>query len=89
MPVEQGEGRQRVGRPAWGRVAPGVSRATTFELFFGPVCVFTPTQITEYTAHEHTAAGVLRGMLPALAWFSWSACAHDHRQRDRSRRIRL
>ncbi|MFF8195075.1 low temperature requirement protein A [Streptomyces bobili] len=49
---------------------------TTFELFFDLVYVFALTQVTEYMAHAHTAAGVLQGMLLlALLWWSWSAYA--------------
>ncbi|WP_307037704.1 low temperature requirement protein A [Streptomyces canus] len=52
------------------------SRVTTFELFSDLVYVFTLTQITEYMAHEHTATGVLHGvLLLALVWFSWSGYA--------------
>jgi low temperature requirement protein LtrA len=55
---------------------PGTGRVTTFELFFDLVYVFTLTQVTAYMAHEHTAVGMLQGLLLlALVWFSWSAYA--------------
>ncbi|WP_212987972.1 low temperature requirement protein A [Actinoplanes auranticolor] len=48
-------------------------RATPFELFFDLVYVFATTQITAYLAHEHTAYGVVQGMLVlALLWGTWS-----------------
>jgi low temperature requirement protein LtrA len=48
-------------------------RATPFELFFDLVYVFATTQITAYLAHEHTAYGVLQGLLVlALLWGTWS-----------------
>ncbi|GIF46232.1 low temperature requirement protein LtrA [Asanoa ferruginea] len=48
-------------------------RATPFELFFDLVYVFAVTQITGYMAHEHTATGVLQGLLTlALLWGTWS-----------------
>jgi low temperature requirement protein LtrA len=51
-------------------------RATTFELFFDLVYVFAMTQVTGYMAHEHTAYGVLQGLLLlALLWWTWSAYA--------------
>jgi low temperature requirement protein LtrA len=51
-------------------------RVTTFELFFDLVYVFTLTQVTAFMAHEHTATGVLHGvLLLALIWISWSAYA--------------
>jgi low temperature requirement protein LtrA len=47
--------------------------ATTFELFFDLVYVFAVTQVSGYMAHEHTAHGVLQGMLLlALLWWTWS-----------------
>ena len=48
-------------------------RATPFELFFDLVYVFATTQITGYLAHEHTAYGMLQGLLMlALLWGTWS-----------------
>jgi len=48
-------------------------RATPFELFFDLVYVFAITQITGYMAHEHSALGVLQGLLMlALLWGTWS-----------------
>ena len=48
--------------------------ATTFELFFDLVYVFAATQVTGYMAHEHSAHGVLQGLLMlALLWWTWSA----------------
>ena len=38
-------------------------RATPFELFFDLVYVFAMTQVTGYMAHEHSAHGVLQGLL--------------------------
>lgn len=47
---------------------------TTFELFFDLVYVFAVTQITGYMAHEHSANGVLQGLLLlALLWWTWAA----------------
>ena len=72
--VEQGQAQRR------GRVLGGVRptgedhRATTFELFFDLVYVFAVTQITGYMAHEHSAHGVLQGLLLlTLLWWTWSA----------------
>ncbi|MFJ7072232.1 low temperature requirement protein A [Streptomyces sp. NPDC098781] len=49
---------------------------TTFELFFDLVYVFALTRVTAYMAHEHSAMGVVQGMLLlALLWWSWSAYA--------------
>jgi low temperature requirement protein LtrA len=63
-----------------GRVLGGVRptsedhRATTFELFFDLVYVFAATQVTGYMAHEHSAHGVLQGLLLlALLWWTWGA----------------
>jgi low temperature requirement protein LtrA len=48
-------------------------RATPFELFFDLVYVFAMTQVTGYMAHEHTAYGVLQGLLLlTLLWWTWS-----------------
>ncbi|GAA0390113.1 hypothetical protein Acor_46730 [Acrocarpospora corrugata] len=48
-------------------------RATPFELFFDLVYVFAVTQVTGYMANEHSAHGVLRGLLMlALLWGTWS-----------------
>jgi low temperature requirement protein LtrA len=51
-------------------------RVTTFELFFDLVYVFAVTQVVGYMAHEHSAHGVLQGLLLlALLWWTWSAYA--------------
>ncbi len=50
-------------------------RVTTFELFFDLVYVFAMTQVTGYMAHEHTALGVLQGLLLLALWWTWSAYA--------------
>jgi low temperature requirement protein LtrA len=48
-------------------------RATPFELFFDLVYVFTMTQVTGYMAAEHSAHGVLQGLLLlTLLWWTWS-----------------
>ncbi|GIM90050.1 low temperature requirement protein A [Paractinoplanes toevensis] len=48
-------------------------RATPFELFFDLVFVFATTQITAFLAHEHSAYGVLQGLIMlALLWGTWS-----------------
>jgi low temperature requirement protein LtrA len=74
--VEQRQAQRR------GRVLGGVRptsedhRATTFELFFDLVYVFAATQVTGYMAAEHSAQGVLQGLLLlALLWWTWSAYA--------------
>jgi low temperature requirement protein LtrA len=74
--VEQRQAQRR------GRVLGGVrptgedDRVTTFELFFDLVYVFAATQVTGYMAQEHTAHGVLQGLLLlALLWWTWSAYA--------------
>ncbi|MEV4619428.1 low temperature requirement protein A [Asanoa sp. NPDC049573] len=47
--------------------------AGPFELFFDLVYVFAVIRITAYMAHEHTAIGVVRGLLTlALLWGTWS-----------------
>ena len=49
-------------------------RVTTLELFFDLVYVFAVTQVTGYMAAEHSAHGVLQGMLIlALLWGTWSS----------------
>jgi low temperature requirement protein LtrA len=65
-----------------GRVLGGVRstsedhRATPFELFFDLVYVFAMTQVTGYMAHEHSAQGVLQGLLLlTLLWWTWSGYA--------------
>ena len=65
-----------------GRVLRGVRptsedhRATTFELFFDLVYVFAITQVTGYIADEHSAYGVLQGLLLlTLLWGTWSSYA--------------
>ncbi|MEV6041420.1 low temperature requirement protein A [Nonomuraea sp. NPDC052116] len=48
-------------------------RATPFELFFDLVYVFAVTQITGHMEREHSAGGVLQGLLTlALLWGTWS-----------------
>ncbi|MEU0484774.1 low temperature requirement protein A [Streptosporangium sp. NPDC006013] len=48
-------------------------RATPFELFFDLVYVFAITQLNGYMAQQHSAPGVLRGLLMlALLWGTWS-----------------
>ena len=61
-------------------------RATPFELFFDLVYVFATTQITGYLAHEHTAYGVLQGLIVlALLWGTWSGYTWlgNHSRADR------
>jgi low temperature requirement protein LtrA len=74
--VEQHQGQRR------GRILGGVRptsedhRATPFELFFDLVYVFAVTQVTGYMAEEHSAHGVLQGLLLlTLLWWTWSAYA--------------
>jgi low temperature requirement protein LtrA len=74
--AEQHQGQRR------GRLLGGVrptgedDRVTTFELFFDLVYVFAATQVTGYMAHEHSAHGVVQGLLLlALLWWTWSAYA--------------
>jgi low temperature requirement protein LtrA len=51
-------------------------RATTFELLFDLVYVFAATQVTGYMVHEHSAYGVVQGLLlVTLLWWTWSAYA--------------
>jgi low temperature requirement protein LtrA len=71
--VEQGQAHRR------GRVLGGVHstsedhRATPFELFFDLVYVFAVTQVTGYMAEQHSAHGVLQGLLLlTLLWWTWS-----------------
>lgn len=54
------------------RVSSESHRVTTFELFFDLVFVFAFTQVTRLMAHEHSALGVLQGMvILGLLWWSW------------------
>lgn len=47
-------------------------QVTTFELFFDLVYVFALTQVTHFMAEEHSAYGVLQGLLIlALLWWTW------------------
>lgn len=69
----------RAGTVPRGRLLGGVlptsegHRATTFELFFDLVYVFAITQVTAYMADEHSAHGVLQGLLLfTLLWWTWS-----------------
>ncbi|MEU9888935.1 low temperature requirement protein A [Sphaerisporangium sp. NPDC051011] len=69
----------RSGERGRGKRLPGVRttdenhRATPFELFFDLVYVFAITRITGSMAHEHSAHGVVRGLLMlALLWGTWS-----------------
>jgi low temperature requirement protein LtrA len=72
--VEQHQAQRRV--PGGVRPTSEGHRVTTFELFFDLVYVFAATQVTGYMAHEHTAHGVLQGLLLlALLWWTWSAYA--------------
>lgn len=49
-------------------------RVTTFELFFDLVFVFAFTQVTAFMAHEHSALGVLQGLvILMMLWWSWVA----------------
>ncbi len=49
-------------------------RVTTFELFFDLVFVFAFTQVTALMAKEHSAMGILQGLvLLMLLWWSWVA----------------
>jgi low temperature requirement protein LtrA len=71
--VEQRQAQRR------GRVLGGVRftsedhRTTPFELFFDLVYVFAMTQVTGYMAAEHSAGGVLQGLLLlTLLWWTWS-----------------
>jgi len=48
-------------------------RATTFERFFDLVYVFAVTQVTGDMAEEHSAHGLLQGLLLlTLLWWTWS-----------------
>jgi len=59
-----------------GRAVPVAQRVTTFELLFDLVYVFAFTRVTSYVVHEHSATGVLQGVvLLTLMWVSWSAFA--------------
>jgi len=71
--VEQRQPQQR-GRLLGGiRATSEGHRATPFELFFDLVYVFAVTQVTGYMDHEHTAHGVLQGLLLlTLLWWTWS-----------------
>jgi low temperature requirement protein LtrA len=72
--VEQHQAQRRV--PGGVRPTSEGHRVTTFELFFDLVYVSAATQVTGYMAHEHTAHGVLQGLLLlALLWWTWSAYA--------------
>jgi low temperature requirement protein LtrA len=71
--VEQRQAQRR------GRVLGGVRstsedhRATPLELLFDLVYVFAVTQVTGYMAEEHSAHGVLQGLLLlTLLWWTWS-----------------
>jgi low temperature requirement protein LtrA len=64
---------ERCGSPRGVRPAGEDHRATPFELFFDLVYVFATTQITGHMVHEHSAYGVLQGLLMlALLWGTWS-----------------
>lgn len=70
---------QRQAQPR-GRLLRGVlltgedHRPTTLELLFDLVYVFAITQITGYMASEHSAHGVLQGLLLlTLLWGTWSS----------------
>ncbi len=56
------------------RVSAENHRVTTFELFFDLVFVFAFTQVTVFMATQHSALGILQGLvLLALIWWSWVA----------------
>jgi low temperature requirement protein LtrA len=77
---------QRRGARALVHPADESHRATPFELFFDLVYVFATTQITGYLAHEHTAYGMLQGLLMlALLWGTWSGYTWlgNHSRADR------
>jgi low temperature requirement protein LtrA len=68
--------------PRRGRVLGGVRptsqdhRATPLELLFDLVYVFAVTQVTGYLAAEHSARGMLQGLLLlTLLWWTWSSYA--------------
>lgn len=45
---------------------------TTFELFFDLVYVFAFTQVSQLMAHQHSALGILQGLVVlALLWWTW------------------
>ena len=45
-----------------------------FELLFDLVYVFSATQVTAFIVHEHSAVGVLQGLLViGLMWWTWAA----------------
>ncbi len=49
-------------------------RVTTLELFFDLAFVFAFTQVSQLMAHEHSAIGVLQGIvILALLWWSWTS----------------
>jgi low temperature requirement protein LtrA len=53
--------------------APGPQPVTFVELFFDLVFVFAVTEVTALTAHDLTAAGVLRSILLFwLIWWAWT-----------------
>ena len=56
------------------RVSAETHRVTTFELFFDLVFVFAVTQVTVFMASQHSALGVLQGLvILTLIWWSWVA----------------
>lgn len=58
------------------RVSTESHRVTTFELFFDLVFVFAFTQTSRLMADEHSATGVLQGMvILGLLWWSWVSYA--------------
>jgi low temperature requirement protein LtrA len=71
--VEQRQA-QRRGRALGGvRSTSEDHRATPLELLFDLVYVFAVTQVTGYMAEEHSAHGVLQGLLLlTLLWWTWS-----------------
>jgi low temperature requirement protein LtrA len=74
---EQAPQPQRRGRALGGVLATSEDhRATPFELFFDLVYVFAVTQVTGYMAQEHSAQGVLQGLLLlTMLWWTWSSYA--------------
>lgn len=56
------------------RVSADTHRVTTFELFFDLVFVFAFTQVTVFMASQHSALGILQGLvILTLIWWSWVA----------------
>ncbi|MCK2212259.1 low temperature requirement protein A [Actinomadura sp. ATCC 31491] len=72
--ADQGDPRRRPRLAGTARPTGENHRATTFELFFDLVFVFAATRVTALMAHEHSAHGLLQGLLLlALLWWTWEA----------------